>query len=460
MYKYCLSPGSILSGKYMIVDMAGEYDTGIIYSAKCLDDSKPVFVKEFFPRGVGMRDHDVSNELTVSGDEKKRQLIAGRRQFLEEAYEALNSPASYDMERVIDVFEENNTAYMVTESVADERISAGRVNAAAVSASMTEPLDWAEDDFEEDDFYEVPVKQFGRKRRGKGRFILFFFLFLCVIGGMLGGAIFAYEYFAQDEGKNKHIEKEAEDDSGESGEVYYVTGCKDVLKVREDADEKSKVLAKLDNGEEISVIDKSIGGKTDGNIWQIHVKSEDVTGFIDRHYLTDKEEYVKEPEGRYASVAEDENLVILNGTDKNATSVGLLARGDEVTVLSSADHEMVYISAPAMKAFGYVPESKLSKERPKESEKETDKQADQVIEKKYFIQQGSAPAKDSVYYASVQTGYLALRTAQAFDASNEIGQIQNGEEVIVVDSSTGTYWWVYAPTLDKYGYVNSNYLRR
>lgn len=456
MYKYCLAPGSILSGKYMIADMVGEYDSGIIYSGKRVDDSKPVFVKEFFPRGVGMRDHDVSNELTVSGDEKEKQLITGRRQFLEAAYEALNHPASSDMERVIDIFEENNTAYMVTVSVANERTSAGRVNAAAVSGSMTEPLDWDADEFD-----EVPVKRSGRKRRGKGRFILFFFLFLCVIGGMLGGAMFAYEYFVQDEGKDKQIEKAADpDDSDESGEVYYVTGRKDVLKVREDADEKSKVLAKLDNGEEIIVIDKSIGGKTDGNIWQIHVKSEDVTGFIDRHYLTDKKEYVKEPEGRYASVAEDENLVILNGTDKSATSVGLLARGDEVTVLSSADNEMVYISAPAMKAFGYVPESKLSKERPKEPAKETDKQADQVIEKKYFIQQGSAPAKDSVYYASVQRGYLALRTAQAFDASNEIGQIQNGEEVIVVDSSTGTYWWVYAPTLDKYGYVNSNYLRR
>ena len=67
---------------------------------------------------------------------------------------------------------------------------------------------------------------------------------------------------------------------------------------------------------------------------------------------------------------------------------------------------------------------------------------------------------DNVYYANVSTGYLALRNAKAFDSANEIGKIANGQEVDVIDFSTGTYWYVYVPDLDAYGYVNSEYLRK
>ena len=38
-----------------------------------------------------------------------------------------------------------------------------------------------------------------------------------------------------------------------------------------------------------------------------------------------------------------------------------------------------------------------------------------------------------------------------------IGQIIELDVVDVADSS-GTYWWVYSPKLDKWGYVNGSYL--
>ena len=55
-------------------------------------------------------------------------------------------------------------------------------------------------------------------------------------------------------------------------------------------------------------------------------------------------------------------------------------------------------------------------------------------------------------------GYLALRTAKAFDYYNEIGKLWTGDVVDVTDTSDPTYWYVYAPTLGKSGYVNKNYL--
>lgn len=61
------------------------------------------------------------------------------------------------------------------------------------------------------------------------------------------------------------------------------------------------------------------------------------------------------------------------------------------------------------------------------------------------------------YVVSVQSGYLALRNARAFSSSNEIGRIYDGQVVKFI-KSYGTYWYVYAKNLGRYGYVNSNYL--
>ena len=62
------------------------------------------------------------------------------------------------------------------------------------------------------------------------------------------------------------------------------------------------------------------------------------------------------------------------------------------------------------------------------------------------------------YTVSVSKGYLALRTAKAYDASNEIGELYTGDTVQVIDSSDNGYWYVYSPKLNKNGYVNRNYL--
>ncbi len=67
-------------------------------------------------------------------------------------------------------------------------------------------------------------------------------------------------------------------------------------------------------------------------------------------------------------------------------------------------------------------------------------------------------AGTDTYTVSVSEGYLALRTAKAYDASNEIGRLYSGYTVEVMDYSDNTYWYVYSPTLGQYGYVNCNYL--
>ena len=69
-----------------------------------------------------------------------------------------------------------------------------------------------------------------------------------------------------------------------------------------------------------------------------------------------------------------------------------------------------------------------------------------------------APSCYTVYTVTGTTYYLALRNQARYDHRNEIGKLYNGEQVYVTDASGKTYWYVYAPTLGLYGYVDSRYL--
>lgn len=64
----------------------------------------------------------------------------------------------------------------------------------------------------------------------------------------------------------------------------------------------------------------------------------------------------------------------------------------------------------------------------------------------------------TTYTVQVAKGYLALRTAPAYDERNEIGELYTGDVVTVQDTSNGQYWWVYSPKYGKSGYVNKDYL--
>ena len=66
-----------------------------------------------------------------------------------------------------------------------------------------------------------------------------------------------------------------------------------------------------------------------------------------------------------------------------------------------------------------------------------------------FVLSLPVTAKDSyaasTYTVVVDKGYLALRTAKAYDSRNEIGELYTGDTVDVTDTSDSTYWYVYSP---------------
>lgn len=66
--------------------------------------------------------------------------------------------------------------------------------------------------------------------------------------------------------------------------------------------------------------------------------------------------------------------------------------------------------------------------------------------------------QDNFWTVKVDQGYLALRSEQAFDSSNELGELYTGDRVLLLHDSGPKYWLVYSPDLSCAGYVDCGYL--
>ncbi len=124
-----------------------------------------------------------------------------------------------------------------------------------------------------------------------------------------------------------------------------------------------------------------------------------------------------------------------------SNEIGKLYNGETVEVQDNSNSQYWYVYAPTLKKYGYVNCDYL-----------------------YYISGGRIPDQGGVtngsnaYEVSVSRGYLALRSSMAYDPSNEIGKLYNGDIVYVSDRTTSQYWYVYSVNLKKYGYVNCDYL--
>ena len=233
---------------------------------------------------------------------------------------------------------------------------------------------------------------------------------------------------------------------------YYVTGVSDRLGVRSAAGSGSSVVGWLENSDKVLIL------SDDGDTWKVRASDGELAGYVDRHYLTVDAGSVTAPSTMYITGAAS-SLAVTETQDSN-WEIGSVSNGDEVTVLAKTSGGSWYIYSEALHAYGYVSRDHLSAERPADPTPtpEPTPTPSSGTGTALIFGSGTAPSSYTVYYASVQSGYLALRNAKAFDASNELGKIQNGEPVYVMTTPGETYWYVYAPTLGMYGYTNSNYL--
>ena len=240
--------------------------------------------------------------------------------------------------------------------------------------------------------------------------------------------------------------------SSSEEEKMYVTGCKKKLKVYEKADKDSEVVGKLALKDKVIVIDDD-----DDDYYEIEAVDQDIKGYVDAHYLTDSKKAVTKPGIRYIS---KDKVDMLDDSEEDSDLVATLNKGTAVTIIAKPAGDYYYVYSKDADEYGYVEVEVLSKEKPVEEKKEEKKEEvpKQQAQPSKIFGAGTPPTNYyGPYYVYVDSGYLALRNAMAFDASNELGAMYNNEQVYVLETG-GQYWYVYSPTLGMYGYTNANYL--
>lgn len=169
--------------------------------------------------------------------------------------------------------------------------------------------------------------------------------------------------------------------------------------------------------------------KTDSTYWWVYSPKYDKSGYVNKNYLL----YVN------TSVKRDYRVTVAKGylalrtapAYDEANEIGELYTGDVVTLVEKYNDTYWWVYSSKYGTCGYVNRKYLSSTTPSTYEK---------------------------YKVKVAKGYLALRTAPAYDEANEIGELYTGDVVTVKDKSNGTYWWVYSSKYGRSGYVNKNYL--
>lgn len=202
--------------------------------------------------------------------------------------------------------------------------------------------------------------------------------------------------------------------------TYTVTVASGYLALRSaKAFDDSNEIGKLYTGDSVEVTDFS--GST---YWYVYSSKLDKSGYVNRKYLAnDTSERTVSVKSGYLALRNDKAF-------KSSNEVGKLYNGDTVQIADASDSSYWLVYAPGLDKGGYV-------------------------NKDYLVKEETTVTKA----VKVKSGYLALRSAKAYDDANEIGQLNNGDTVQVKDSSGSTYWYVYSSRLNKSGYVNKNYLQ-
>ena len=109
--------GTVLRERYMIGRVLGQGGFGLTYIGYDQALGTPVCIKEYFPAGGAMRGQGGSTKVRWSAGSTGTALKEGRETFVEEAKKAARVRSLNSVVSVWDVFDENDTSYIVMEYV-------------------------------------------------------------------------------------------------------------------------------------------------------------------------------------------------------------------------------------------------------------------------------------------------------------------------------------------------------
>lgn len=215
--------------------------------------------------------------------------------------------------------------------------------------------------------------------------------------------------------------------SSGSGTGTYTVTASDFLSLRTGPGSGYTEIDRLGYGTSVKVQSFS------GNWAKVYVPSTGETGYVYVGYLKkggSSGSSSGSSSGTEYTVHVSDFLALRSGPGTGYDEIDRLSNGTIVRVNSfSGNWANVYV--PSRDEWGYVYTSYISKT--------------------------SLPLGTRT--CNVTESYLALRTEPAFRYENEIGKIWRGQKVDVKWYTNTGYAYVYAPTLDKEGYVNAEFLK-
>lgn len=129
-----LQIGFLLQNRYQVEAVLGQGGFGITYRCKTIWSGSLVAVKEFFWNGYMRRAED-GQTVTLLSDDAAESVEKMRRRFLQEAKTLQQFENISSIVHVLDYFEENNTAYMVTAYIDGSTLSKRLSEAGPMEAS-------------------------------------------------------------------------------------------------------------------------------------------------------------------------------------------------------------------------------------------------------------------------------------------------------------------------------------
>ena len=112
-----LKEGAILKKRYRTGKILGTGGFGITYLADDEALGQTVVIKEFFPREIAGREKEGTRVLLPREKNDRKRFLKGRKDFLMEARRLSQLFDIPEIVKVLDWFEENETAYLVMEFV-------------------------------------------------------------------------------------------------------------------------------------------------------------------------------------------------------------------------------------------------------------------------------------------------------------------------------------------------------
>ncbi len=229
-------------------------------------------------------------------------------------------------------------------------------------------------------------------------------------------------------GKSGYVNKNYLVGGTVSGQTWTVSVAKGYLALRTaKAYDSRNEIGELYTGDTVQVTDTS-----DATYWYVYSPKHGKSGYVNKNYLVGGTAPSTAGQTWTVSVAKGYLALRTAKAYDSRNEIGELYTGDTVQVTDTSDATYWYVYSPKHGKSGYV-------------------------NKNYLVGGGSGSV-GFTRTVSVAKGYLALRTAKAYDEANEIGELYTGDTVQVTDTSDSTYWYVYSPKHGKYGYVNKDYL--